>query len=89
MISMNGSNVLSGEVDWAVAREGALDLEDLVYRRQRCALYDPAAREAVLEPAAARMATLLGWDAARRGAEVNAVRQRLADDLAFQKETTL
>ncbi|MBW2372022.1 MAG: glycerol-3-phosphate dehydrogenase/oxidase [Deltaproteobacteria bacterium] len=82
-------NVLSGEVDWAVAREGALDLEDLVYRRQRCALYDPAAREAVLEPAAARMATLLGWDAARRGAEVDAVRQRLADDLAFQKETTL
>jgi glycerol-3-phosphate dehydrogenase len=82
-------NPRSGEVDWAVAREGALDLEDLVYRRLRSALYDPAARQALLEPAAQRMATLLGWDAARCDAEVRAVRQRLADDLAFQKETTL
>lgn len=81
-------NVRSGEVDWAVSREGALDLEDLVYRRLRTALYDPAAREAALEPAAARMATLHGWDPARCATEVSAVKQRLAADLAFQKETT-
>ena len=41
-------------------------LEDVHYRRTRAALYDPAAREAALAPAAARLAALLGWSDARR-----------------------
>jgi glycerol-3-phosphate dehydrogenase len=78
--------VLAAEIDWAVAREGAATLEDLLYRRLRTALYAGAAREAVVAPAAARMALLLGWDAARREREMQEVRARQAADLAFQNE---
>jgi glycerol-3-phosphate dehydrogenase len=78
------ADLVLGEVDWAVRHEGALDLEDLWYRRLRAALYHPAARGAGLEAAAARMAGLLGWSEDRRERELEAVRARLADDLAFQ-----
>lgn len=80
-----GANVLSGEVDWAVAEEAAATLEDLVYRRTRVALYDPAAREALLAPAAARLGTLLGWDAARVEREIAQTRRRLDQDLGFAR----
>jgi len=79
-----GTSVLAGEVDHAVALEGARTLEDVVYRRTRAALYDPSAREAMLEPAAARMAALLGWTSERVARECAAVRARLAADLAFR-----
>jgi len=81
--------VLAGEVDWAVEVDGALRLEDVVYRRLRTALYEPGAREAILEAAAARMAERLGspgWDAGRRAREVEATRRRLAADLTFRRE---
>jgi glycerol-3-phosphate dehydrogenase len=78
-----GAPLVAGEIDWAVTREGAARLEDVHYRRTRAALYDPAAREAALAPAAERMAALLGWSDARREDEVAGVRARLAADLAF------
>ena len=53
--------MLAGEVAWSLREEGAATLEDAIYRRLRVALYDPDAREAVVEPLAARMADALGW----------------------------
>jgi len=80
-----GSEVVSGEADFAVRVDGAARLEDVVYRRTRAAWYDPA-REAVLEPLAARMGELLGWNEARRQQEISSVRALLARELAFQEE---
>jgi glycerol-3-phosphate dehydrogenase len=82
-----GASVLSGEVSWAMEVEGAARLEDVLYRRTRAALYQPSAREALVEPIADRMAEHLGWGAARREQEINAGRERLARDLAFLGET--
>jgi glycerol-3-phosphate dehydrogenase len=79
-----GSPILAAEVDWAIEVEGALHLEDVHYRRTRAALYHPEAREAGLGPTAARMALRLGWSAERLRAEIEGVRARLAEDLAFQ-----
>jgi glycerol-3-phosphate dehydrogenase len=79
-----GVAVLSGEVDWAVAVEGAATADDVVYRRTRAALYDPDAREAIVGPVAERLASLLGWGAERTAREVEAVRHRLATDLTFR-----
>lgn len=81
-----GAVVLAGELDWAIAVEGATTLEDFVYRRTRVALYDPGSREAVIEPAARAMAAALGWSAARTADEIAGVRARLAADLAFRDE---
>jgi glycerol-3-phosphate dehydrogenase len=80
--------VLASEIAWAIEREGAATLEDLLYRRLRTSLYAGRFREAAVTPAAARMAALLGWDAARRERETEGVRARLAADLAFRAETT-
>jgi glycerol-3-phosphate dehydrogenase len=76
--------IRGGEVDWAVRFEGALTLEDLVYRRLRIALFEHEGREDCLDALAARMGSLLDWDEARREAEVAGVRTRLRDDLAFR-----
>jgi glycerol-3-phosphate dehydrogenase len=81
-----GVPVLAGEVEFGVAREGACRLEDVHYRRTRVALYEPAAREAALAPAAARMAALLGWSDARRAEELARTRERLALDLDFRED---
>jgi glycerol-3-phosphate dehydrogenase len=81
-----GSTILASEIDWAVEVEGALRLEDVHYRRTRAAYYHPEAREAGLAASAERMAALLGWDDARREAEIAGVLERLAADLSFRAE---
>ena len=78
--------MLAGEVDWAVAREAAATVEDVLYRRTRAALYEPDARSAIVAPLAARMAGLLGWSAEKSEAEVAHARARLDADLAFAGE---
>ena len=78
------ASVLASEVDWAVLVEGAATLEDVVYRRVRTAVYVPEIADTSVERIAARMAELLGWDDERRRAEVDRVRLRLRDDLAFR-----
>lgn len=80
-----GSRCVVGEVRWSVEREGAVNLEDLIYRRTRLPLYDLDARSAV-EPLADRMGEVLGWDAARRREEIAHMHGRLDDDLGFQRE---
>jgi glycerol-3-phosphate dehydrogenase len=81
-----GAALLAGEIEHAVALEAARTLEDVVYRRTRAALYDPSARAAMVEPAAALLAARLGWPPERAERERAAVRARLAADLAFRAE---
>ena len=81
-----GGRVVAGEVQWAVQVDGALTLEDLIYRRTRAAWYTPAERDDLLAPAASRMGDLLGWDNARTAAEIDAVRIRFASELQFQAD---
>jgi glycerol-3-phosphate dehydrogenase len=73
----------AGEIDWAVRVEGALHLEDAIYRRTRLGIYDARARD-VLQAAAARMAALLGWSRERAEREVGEVEERLGRDMAFR-----
>jgi glycerol-3-phosphate dehydrogenase len=77
------ADAFTGEVDWAVRVEGALHLEDVLYRRTRLGIYDPHARRA-LRPIATRMAGLLGWSMERAEREVGEVGERLDRDLAFR-----
>jgi glycerol-3-phosphate dehydrogenase len=72
-----------GEVDWAVRYEGALTLEDVVYRRTRLAIYGATTPD-LLDAVAARMAALLGWTPDHTESQIGAVAARLASDLAFQ-----
>lgn len=81
-----GGRVVAGEVEWAVQVDGALTLEDLIYRRTRAAWYTPAEREDLVTPAASLMGDLLGWDKARTAAETDAVRTRYASELEFKAD---
>jgi len=78
-----GSAVVGGEVAWAIEREGALDLEDFVYRRARIAWFEPGDREALLEPVADAMGDRLGWSDEQREREIAGVRERFAAELDF------
>jgi glycerol-3-phosphate dehydrogenase len=82
-----GEPVLASEVEWGVRVEGAVTLEDLLYRRLRTAWYLPSAHEAAVEPAADRMAVLLAWSTDRRRLEIDRVRARSAEDLGFLRES--
>jgi glycerol-3-phosphate dehydrogenase len=78
-----GARCVAGEVRWAVEREGAATLEDLVYRRTRLPLYEldtPATVEALAQV----MGEVLGWSDAQRADEIAQVRARLDDDLRFK-----
>jgi glycerol-3-phosphate dehydrogenase len=81
-----GARVLRCEVDWAVRYEGAQKLTDFMYRRAGAAFYDPADREALLEPASKQMQMLLDWSEERRCGEVEATRRRFREDLAFKAQ---
>jgi glycerol-3-phosphate dehydrogenase len=78
-----GAELRAGEVEWAVANEGAVGVEDVLYRRTRTALYEPDERDAVVEPIAQRMAQRLGWSSEQTAGEVDRVRARLSEELSF------
>ncbi len=80
-----GLDARAGEVEWAVRVDGAVRVEDVLYRRTRIALYEAAGREEAAEQIGARMAPLLGWDAARRADEIVLAKGKLAADLAFAR----
>jgi glycerol-3-phosphate dehydrogenase len=73
----------AGEVEWAVANEGAVSVEDVLFRRTRTTVYEPDERESVVEPTAQRMAKRLGWTSEQTADEVARVRARLAEELSF------
>jgi glycerol-3-phosphate dehydrogenase len=64
-----GSDVIEAEVAWAVEREQALSLDDILARRLRLAIQIPDHGASVARRAAAIVAPLLGWDDARAAAE--------------------
>ncbi|MEQ8484185.1 MAG: glycerol-3-phosphate dehydrogenase/oxidase [Pseudomonadales bacterium] len=79
------SSMYAEEVAWAADVEGARTLEDVVYRRLRAPWFLPGETPALLEPAADLLAGRLGWSDAERQRQLDAVRRRLADELAFRE----
>ena len=79
-----GGMVVTGEIDWAIAIEGAQRLEDIIFRRTRAAWYLPDERDRLVPAVAARMAQNLSWDEKRVETEVAAVQALLADELSFK-----
>ena len=63
-------SLVAAEARHAVLYEGAQRLEDYWARRSSRAWFDEAAGLSILPEAAAAMAALLGWDDARKNAEV-------------------
>jgi glycerol-3-phosphate dehydrogenase len=78
-----GTAFLAGEVDWAVCVEGAVTLEDVLYRRTRAAWYDPGARQVLVEPITERMSGLLGWGPSRASEQEASVRTRMESERSF------
>jgi glycerol-3-phosphate dehydrogenase len=74
--------VFMEEIDWAVATDGARELEDLIYRRLRTAWYEPGELVELLPAATERMAELLGWDVSRQQQQRIKTEERLAADLS-------
>ncbi len=72
-----GCDVVTGEIEWAVSREGAVTVEDVIQRRTRAALYEPDEAKAMVAAVASRMAAILDWDEVRRDSEVEKARLTL------------
>ncbi len=72
-----GLPYLRAEAVWAVRREMAVSLEDVLARRTRAALLDRAATVAAAPDVARLLATELGWDERRVAEEVDAVQRSL------------
>jgi len=76
-------SMFAEEVNWAITVEGAMTLEDLVYRRLRLAWFLPAEAQQALPAIAEIAAQALGWDDAERDRQLQVCRARLASDLEF------
>jgi glycerol-3-phosphate dehydrogenase len=77
---------LRAEVAYACTHEGALHLDDVLDRRTRLALTAPDRGLGAAAGAAAIMADVLGWDAARTRAEVAGWEARIAARRAGEAE---
>ena len=77
---------LRAEVVWAVTREGALHLEDILRKRIRLDYETRDRGASALEEMAAIVAPLLGWDVARTAAEIASYRARVAGEEAAERE---
>lgn len=76
------SQVFAREVDWAVSAEGAITVEDVLYRRLQAIWYEPGELALLLPAVSERMADLLGWDANEQTRQRIMAEQRIALDLA-------
>ncbi|MFT7385062.1 MAG: glycerol-3-phosphate dehydrogenase [Urechidicola sp.] len=74
-------SVLCGEVVWALRHEAAQNLEDILYRRTRAALYLPAEAVAIIDPIADLMAAELGWSETQKVQEIARAKVLLDADL--------
>lgn len=79
--AVSGS-VFAEEVDWAIETDGAISLEDVIYRRLRSVWYEPAELAELLPAVADRMAGRLDWSAKEQQRQRIAVEERIAFDLA-------
>ncbi len=80
---VEGSRILTGEIIWAIEEEGAINLEDVIYRRTRAAYYRPEEVPKMLGRVADLLAAELGWSVDKRNAEVESVKAR------FQLDTVI
>jgi len=78
-----GLAVTRGEVAYAVREEMAMTLEDFLERRARLFLWDPHNGLTVAAEVARLMGDLLGWDAARRDAEIAAYQRHVREVKTF------
>ncbi len=74
------SYLVKGELLWAVEKEGATSLEDVIYRRTRAAYYRPHEVSGLVEEVSKVVAENLGWTEENRLSEIEAVRNRFAAD---------
>lgn len=79
-----GADVVVGEVLWAISREGAARVEDVLYRRTRAALYEPRGRLELAEAIAEVMSRELDWSPDRGARELERVRAVVATELAWR-----
>ena len=76
------------EVLYGATHEGALHLDDLLARRTRISIESPDRGVEAARAAAEIVAPVLGWDAGRVDAEVEAYRQRVEAEIESQDELT-
>ena len=74
------SHILKGELLWAIEKEGATSLEDVIYRRTRAAYYRPHEVSRIVEDVSRIVATDLGWSEQYRLGEVESVKNRFGVD---------
>jgi glycerol-3-phosphate dehydrogenase len=77
------AGVLRAEIDHAIDAEMALTLEDVLERRTRALLFDAQQGLGGVEEVADVMARRLGWDAARKAAEIDDYRRLAATLRSF------
>jgi glycerol-3-phosphate dehydrogenase len=73
-----------GMIDWSVQKEYALTVEDVLVRRTAVFYHDADQGLAVAPVVAQRMASLLGWEAAEREAQVEAYATTVARSRAWR-----
>jgi glycerol-3-phosphate dehydrogenase len=74
------SHILKGELLWAIEKEGATSLEDVIYRRTRAAYYRPHEVSRIVEDISKVVATDLDWSEQHRLGEVETVNKRFGLD---------
>jgi glycerol-3-phosphate dehydrogenase len=84
----DGHPYLGAEVAYAVTHEGALHVEDILVRRVRLFIETGACGAEAIEPVTDIMGNLLGWDGARRAAEMQRYRELLEADTRALTELT-
>lgn len=77
---------VGAEIVYAATHEGALHLEDVMTRRTRLCYEQADAGLGAIEVIADLLTPVLGWDPARRAAEIAAYRDRVAAQRSAQAE---
>lgn len=77
---VDGAGLVEGEVHWAITREGALSVEDILYRRTRACYYLPAHVPALIEPVTRLAARTLEWSDDEQARQIEAMRARFETD---------
>ena len=75
-----GAGLVEGEIHWAITREGAQTVEDILYRRTRAAYYEPSRMESLIEPVARLASKTLKWSDEEQRAQIAAMRARFSED---------
>ncbi|MDZ7686356.1 MAG: FAD-dependent oxidoreductase [Gammaproteobacteria bacterium] len=77
---VDGAGLIVGEVHWAITREGAHSVEDILYRRTRASYYLPTHVPALIEPVTRLAARTLDWSDDEQSRQIEAMRARFEAD---------